>query len=294
MVTQKIPAVKAPWPPLPQNDKLFRYPKAYLVGKEKGESFFTIAKKHAVNGADLVFYNFRTRNSDEVNWYLANYVGCPTPRPGQKYFSFEGAVYDPKKNSGVIFIPMFGETTADYLNRLGEKVVENYNKSYSKEPGTRCYEACFARVREASKQIGGKLLPALDNESTFGRLWASYIKPKKTWLELPEEYRAKGAAGAIAWAGIGTIIDADGIWAGNLEPGAVIQTWRNAADFERVRDGDAPVSYGHSFIFLNYAYSGSGISGVVIADQGYQNRAPLVRGDYGFWVGANLSVSLSP
>ena len=131
-------------------------------------------------------------------------------------------------------------------------------------------------------------MPPLDRTSVFGRLWGSYIDPKKTWLDLPEFYRGKGAAGAMAYEGLGRLVDSNGIWRGDLEPGAVIQTWHDAADVDRVRDGDLPVSYGHSFIFLNYVYTGSAISGIAMADQGYQNSAPLAQGDYGFWVGANL------
>jgi hypothetical protein len=294
-IKTKEPTVKAAWPPKRSDDKLFRFPMPYRVGREKGESFFTIAKKHGVKGADLVHYNFKTRNEHEINWYLANYVGCPAPKPGLQYYDFFGAAQDEKKYTGVIFIPRFGEQTPDYLNRLGEKVVENYNKSGNKEPGGRCYEACYARVRDAGKSVGA-VVPALDNQSPFGRLWGSYIAPKKTWLELPEEYRGKGAAGAMAWARAGELVGSDGIWSGALEPGAVIQTWKSPGDFEDVKSGDAVVdgSYGHSFIFLNYAYSGSAISGIVIADQGYQSDEPLVKGDYAYWVGANLLAAPAP
>lgn len=292
MSIEKTPVVKAPWPPKRSNDKLFRYPRPYPVGKEKGESFATIAKKQAVDGADLVRYNFLTKDGNEINWYLANYVGCPAPKAGEKYYEFYGAVYDDKKNTGVIFIPMFGENAADYANRFGAKVVENYNKSNRKEPGGRCYEACYARVKEAGKSVGA-VVPDLDRTSIFGRLWGSHIDPKKTWLDLPEEYRGKGAAGAMAWAKMGTLVDAEGIWRGDLKPGAVIQVWKSPADFDRVKEGNAVSdgSWGHSFIFLNYAYSGSAISGIIIADQGYQNGDPLAKGDYSFWVGANLIVT---
>jgi hypothetical protein len=262
----------------------YRSRKPYPVGKEKGETLFTIGKKHSISGADLVFYNFLTKDPGEINWYLANYVGCPAPKPGQKYYEFFGAVRDETKNTGVIFIPMFGEEAADYLNRIGEKVVENYNKSTNREPGGRCYEIAYSRVKEAAKSLGS-VLPALDKTSTFGRLWGSHIEPKKTWLDLPEEYRGKGAAGAMAWAKIGTLVDSDGIWRGDLKPGAVIQVWKSPADFDRVKQGDAVVdgSYGHSFIFLNYSYSGSAISGIVIADQGYQDGDPLAKGEYSYW-----------
>jgi hypothetical protein len=60
----------------------------------------------------------------------------------------------------------------------------------------------------------------------------------------------------MAYAGLGTLVDSDAIWAGKLEPGAVIQTWAVASDYGRVKNGQKPTSYGHSFLFLNYVYSG--------------------------------------
>ncbi len=289
----KEPITKAPWPPKRSNDKLFRYPDPYPVGKEKGETFATIAKKTAIKGDDLVRFNFQTKDPNEINWYLANYVGSPAPKPGDKYYGFYGAVADPRKpNTGVIFIPKHGEAELSHLNRFGEKLVENYNKSNNKRPQGLCFEACYARVKEAGKSVG-TVVPALNNTSTFGRLWGSYIAPKKTWLELPEEYRAKGAAGAMAWAGMGTLVDSDGIWRGDLTPGAVIQVWRSAADFDLVKEGNAVVdgSYGHSFFFLNYVKAGSSITGIVIADQGFQSGDPLSKGEYAYWVGANLTAA---
>jgi hypothetical protein len=255
----------------------------------QGESFATVARKHGLGGKDLVFYNFKTFVPNEINWYLANYVGCPEPKPGHKSYEFFGAKYDAATNTGVIFIPLFGNSAADSSNAFGDKVVENYNKSTDKEPGGRCYEACYARVKGASSGAPA-VVPALDTISAFGRLWGSYISPKQTWLKLPEEYRGKGAAGAVAYAGLGTLVDSDGIWRGGLKPGAVIQVWKNGADFERVKAGNAVVdgSWGHSFIFLNYVYSGSTIVGMAIADQGYQSGDVLTKRQYAYWVGANL------
>jgi len=112
-IDMKEPATRAPWPPKEENDPLYRYPKPYPVGRAKGESFFTIARKHKIGAADLVNYNFQTKNSGEINWYLANYVGCPAPKHGQRYFEFAGAPYDPVKNTGVIFIPMHGDTSSN-------------------------------------------------------------------------------------------------------------------------------------------------------------------------------------
>lgn len=294
----KEPSKRAPWPPLAENDHLYRYPKPYPLNqkKDRRENLASIAKDHALDSADLIKYNFLTKNSDEVNWYLANYVGCTVVSPDRRNYSFDNVVYDEAKHRGVIFIPRFGDSAKDYVNRLGELVVENYNKSNTKEPGGKCHRTCYARVREASKQTGGPILPDVNwddkkNLDPFAILWSSYTEDKKRWFALPEKYRGKGAAGAMAWKGWGVLVEQDAIWAGKLKPGAVIQAWVDAKDHDRVRDGNPEGASGHSFIFLHYVRSGKTITGMVIADQGYQNGSPLAKGDYGYWVGANINIT---
>jgi hypothetical protein len=292
MALGKEPKTKAPWPPKPDNDKFYRYPAEYPVGKKSGENFATIAKDNALDTADLIRYNFLTTNPDEVNWYLGNFVRCPEPRPGVPNYSFDRAAYDAKKSTGVIFIPMFGVANPDPANRLGTKLVENFNKT-RKYDSASCFRVSYSHVLGAVKQVGGASVPDLSekgaaNPNEFSLLWGSLIQYADAWKKLPEKYRGKGAAGAVASIGLGTLVDAADIWAGKLMPGAVLQTWVNAGDFERVRDGKAPTSYGHSFIFLNYVYKGSAISGLAIADNGFQGRDVLAKGEYGYWVGANL------
>jgi hypothetical protein len=288
MKLTKEPVKKAPWPPLRSNDVLHRWPERHRVGG-KGTNWRSISRATGVRARDLVYYNFRTRKSKEINWYLENYVGCLPPGPGRKHYSFAGAPYDEKANTGCVFIPRFGNPIKAQTDRFGNKVVENYSKSHTKEPGGACYAVAFSRIRQSSNEVGGTI-PAWDNKSDFGRLWGSLIRPKKSWLKLPEKYRGKGAAGAVVFKGAGTLVDSVGIWAGKLKPGAVVQTWEDPKDFDRVRDGKSPLSYGHSFVFLNYTYTGAAISGMAIADQGYQNAKPLKKGDYGYWVAANLTI----
>jgi hypothetical protein len=283
-VRTKEPAAKAPWPPKAANDPLYRYPKPYPVGRVQGESLATIAKKSKISVKDLLKYNFLTKVPEEINWYLANYVRCPEPRPSQQYYELFGAKYDEKSNTGVIFIPTHGKETTIPLNRLGERIVEDYNNTANKEPGGLCYETCYARVKKAGSP-SGVTVPAWKNNSTFGLIWGSLVA-QPGWKSVPEEYKGLGAAGAMVWAGLGTLVDMEGIWRGDLEPGAVIQVWGSTGDYENVRKGNS--AYGHSFIFLNYVYAGSVISAMAIADQGYQNSTPLVRGDWGVWFGANL------
>jgi hypothetical protein len=298
MALGKEPKKRAPWPPKPEDDTFYRYPQPYPVGRKKGESFATIAKENALEAPDLIRYNFLTTNPDEVNWYLGNYVRCPEPRPGMRNYSFDGAVYDAKKFTGVIFLPMFGVPAPDPANRLGTKVVENFNKSRKYKEDS-CFRVSHAHVQGAAKQVGGVAVPDLSGKGAaspdeFSRLWGSLIGDEGAWKKLPVQYRGKGAAGAVAWKGLGTLVDSDGIWAGKLKPGAVLQTWRVAGDYERVRNGKEPTGYGHSFVFLNYVYTGAAVSGLAIADNGFQGRRVLVKGDYGYWVGANLVASPKP
>ena len=91
---------------------------------------------------------------------------------------------------------------------------------------------------------------------------------------------------AMVNAGLATLIDQQGIWRGDLEPGAVIQVWESEAAFENAKAGKS--ASGHSFIFLNYIYTGSAITGMAIADQGYESGAPLSKSEWGVWIGANL------
>ncbi|MDQ6436449.1 hypothetical protein RB623_20560 [Mesorhizobium sp. LHD-90] len=295
MSIESEPKPHAPWPPLASNDTLYRYPKPYPLNKGgKKDNLAGIAKDHSLEASDLLTYNFLTTESKKINWYLAHVIGCTVLSPGRGSYTFEGVVHDAKTNRGVVFIPSFGDSTKDYANRIGERMVENYNLSKNKEPGGKCHRTCYARVEEASRQTGGPALPKVNWEDKksltdpFVILWSSYIGVGKAWFDLPEKYRGKGAAGAIAYKGWGTLVEGVDIWAGKLKPGAVIQAWGDAADYPRVRDGKASESGGHSFIFLHYVKSGTTITGMVIADQGYQNGSPLKKGDYGYWVGANI------
>ena len=55
---------------------------------------------------------------------------------------------------------------------------------------------------------------------------------------MPDEDKGRGAAGAMAWAGLATLVDTQGVWRGDLEPGGVIQVWGSDADFENAKKGN--------------------------------------------------------
>ncbi len=196
----------------------------------------------------------------------------------------------PNTSLAAVLAPqMLGQATAraasqSNSNRLGRRIVANYEAAAIKTTRLKCFQTSYARVREAAIQERIPL-PALESP-VFGRLWASYIIPLSSWLTLPGIYRGLGAPGALASMGLGKLVDTAGVWSGKLQPGAVMQTWWTQADFDAVRAG-RPAKIGHSFIFLSYEYSGSVITALNIADQGYQSKTPLERKWWGVWIGAN-------
>ena len=174
-----------------------------------------------------------------------------------------------------------------YINRLGEQVVRDYM------PGvilnSTCFRDSYARVRRASRRVSNMPLPGWNQNLQFCRLWGSLIRKDGAWLTYPEGYRGLGAPGALASIGMGSPVDQQGIWMGLLAPGAVLQTWRNRDDYDRVRNGQKPLSLGHSLVFLKYVWRGSAVVGMKVADNGFHGRDTVTQGAWGFWTGANLT-----
>ena len=187
---------------------------------------------------------------------------------------------------------------------VARQLVENYNNSINKTPGGHCLAVSKSRFEKAFEDVYGysfyddlseqiatdELTPNL----VFDYLYNSATSRAPKWRTLPRKYRGKGNAGALTMANFGDLVDKKGIWRGKLRPGALVQVWRLAEDFKKVRRG-AKVSnfdpYGHSFVFLNYEINEKGeIEGIKIADQGYQSYRSLVPRDYEVWWGVNLKI----
>ncbi|TLP81447.1 hypothetical protein [Maribacter sp. ACAM166] len=195
-------------------------------------------------------------------------------------------------------------TILESKSLVAEKIVENYLNSANKEPGGHCLSVSKGRFEQAYKEVHGHLpyqdLPnsmatkLYTSKQAFNLLYASATDTHPKWLSLPEEYRGKGNAGAIAYAGMGTLVDTTDIWSGQLKPGALMQVWRYKEDYEQVVKGvdvQKLDPYGHSFIFIGYVRNeNDAIIGLKIADQGFQSYRPLVPRDYDVWWAVNLSI----
>ncbi|SEK54860.1 hypothetical protein SAMN04488008_101689 [Maribacter orientalis] len=192
----------------------------------------------------------------------------------------------------------------DSESPVADKIVENYLNSENKEPNGHCLTVSKVRFEQAYKAVHGHSfyqdLPSRMATKTytpkqvFNLLYASASDVHEGWRSLPEEYRGKGNAGAIAYAGMGTLVDSMGIWNGQLRPGALMQVWRFKDDYEKVVQGVNVKKldpYGHSFIFISYVRDEEkAIIGLNIADQGFQSYRPLIPRDYEVWWAVNLSI----
>lgn len=187
---------------------------------------------------------------------------------------------------------------------VSDRIVENYLNAKNKEPGGNCLSVSKKRFEKAYQDVHGhslyKDLP--DSIATayytpgevFAQLYVSASGSHEGWRSLPLKYRGKGSAGAIAYAGMGTLVDWFGIWNGKLKPGAPMQVWKHKTDYEMVVRGlntKKNDPFGHSFIFIGYVRNDKNeIIGLRIADQGYQSYRPLIPNDYEVWWAVNLNV----
>jgi hypothetical protein len=127
-----------------------------------------------------------------------------------------------------------------------------------------CYKASEERIKRGAKMATGRefQLPEGATKSAFETIIA--VHPGRM-LDIEERYRATGAAGALVYSGLGSFVQANGIWANGLLPGATIQVWESKAAYDllikgetsatgqkrRLRSDDADFS-GTSYVFVRY------------------------------------------
>lgn len=208
------------------------------------------------------------------------------------------------KAKNVLEEVMLAENISEIRSPVADRIVANYLNSENKEPGGHCLTVSKRRFDEAYKQVHGHVMYAdlpermrskfYSPKEVYNYIYVSASGTHRGWRSLPEEYRGKGNAGAIAYAGMGNLVDSTGIWGGTLRPGAPMQVWRFKADYEKVVRGVDIKSldpYGHSFIFISYVRNEKNeITGLKIADQGFQSYRPLIPRDYEVWWAVNLSI----
>jgi len=97
---------------------------------------------------------------------------------------------------------------------------------------------------------GGQELDA----KTLLALWYSNSKASR-WDKLPKSCRGAGPPGALLFADLAldrTIVKSPAGWPAGLNPGALLQLWRNEAEYQDLRDNGTDVGLGHSCVFRSY------------------------------------------
>lgn len=65
-----------------------------------GDTWGTVAARYSLDPKALIKFNFKTNNTDEVNWYLRQTVGCKVTRDGLNW------AFSSSADPGVIYIPI--------------------------------------------------------------------------------------------------------------------------------------------------------------------------------------------
>jgi hypothetical protein len=127
-----------------------------------------------------------------------------------------------------------------------------------------CTLAAQERIKRGYRLATGKsfTLPEGKTPSTFRIILQSF---SGLMLDVDEQYRGTGAAGALVYSGIGEFVPEADIWAGKLRPGAAIQVWWYKKDYDLLRKGEIEVGrkkrritdadadfYGTAFVFVRY------------------------------------------
>jgi hypothetical protein len=82
------------------------------------DTWESVAQQYGMDVRRLIYFNFKTNNPKEVNFYLRTYVGCNSPSPTRWNWTFRGA------KPGIIYLPV---TTMDFSpddQRLGPALID--------------------------------------------------------------------------------------------------------------------------------------------------------------------------
>lgn len=172
-----------------------------------------------------------------------------------------------------------GPLTWDRLRPIGEVIAaQGVSLEASKNV---CTIATEERLKKGYKRATGEKLVTPEERSDFRIILQSDVSQL---VEVDEKYRGTGAAGGLVYLGVGEFVSQDDIWNKRaLKPGAAMQVWKKQSDLDNLKNGEAPKSWGTSFVFLKY--EGDDTMKVL-----HYNRIDrMQKGDFEFWVGANLA-----
>lgn len=214
------------------------------------------------------------------------------------YNDFADLVYDYQDKNGIGDKPdgVLGLTTWTHMTNLGEAVagIEKVNTLGDKL----CYEASKYRLEKGYEAKAGEKLSfeAGKSEDTYEIIMKSAIGKM---ADVPLEYRGTGAAGAAVYAGVGTFVSEADIWAGKLQPGAMIQVWQETNAYDKLREAEVTAAdgktrrindsdanyFGTSYVFVRY---GSTFEEMHLRHFGRVDQ--VHKSEYEKWIAANVDL----
>jgi hypothetical protein len=164
--------------------------------------------------------------------------------------AFADAVAAYQREQGLKADGELGPGTWNRLRPIGE-VIADVRKT---EAYDLCYMFSRERMETGYRKATGKALVGKGERQKYDWILGSRVEHMK---DVPEEYRGKGAAGALVFLGKGEFV-AD-VWK-DLKPGAALQVWRHAEAVDKLKEGeegDEDTYYGTSAVFLEYTDDGN-------------------------------------
>lgn len=159
-----------------------------------------------------------------------------------------------------------------------------------------CTTATAERIRRGYKLATGKSLE-LSEDKTMSDYNAILQSSTGRMLDVDLRYRGAGAAGALAYAGLGELLSETDIWDGKLKPGAAVQVWGNKKAYRLLRAGEIGKGknkrrinnmdanfYGTSFVFVRYDSK----TNKRMLVRHYGSTQWKSKGSFAVWVAANL------
>jgi len=191
MATTTPPTQPIPWPP---NPPLQRVKRVHTV--KPGESFATIARQEGIDVWMLIYFNFRTTVSAEVNWYLKNRLNCTEETADRKGYRFSGGeqIYIPRlpaPSSPPWPTPSSG-WNATQLVAYGRWVQEDAEDYVNKKGYTRdCADFAIDVLVDFAKARRLPVALYAGSHRQLGRVWPEgwsneLLRPREMEFNVPE------------------------------------------------------------------------------------------------------------
>ncbi|MDP3406694.1 LysM peptidoglycan-binding domain-containing protein [Bosea sp. (in: a-proteobacteria)] len=109
-----MPIEKKPRTPLPRS---YIPPESWPYPVKNGDTWINIAERNGIDAEKLIYFNFKTNDPDEVNWYLRYHTGCLDPSPSGLNWAFSA-----RAKPGIIYIPRNKVDMSPYIVRAKKSI----------------------------------------------------------------------------------------------------------------------------------------------------------------------------